>query len=140
MNGVPLLLIALGVSVFVASARAEGNSIRGTVSDARGKPVAGAEIRAESIDGKAPAAVAITNAKGEYVLNHLSTGSYKVVASVYKTPRSIARVTTSRAGWVKVDFPLRDSFARPLHRDQSQIDRIQGQDLRRMMQDQPLGH
>jgi len=83
--------------------------------------------------------VANSDAKGQYVLNHLAVGNYKVIASVYKTPRSAASVNTSSAGWVKVDFVLKDSFGRAQRRDQSATDRVQGQDLRRI-QDQSLGH
>jgi hypothetical protein len=119
---------------------AEGNSIRGVVTDAKGNPVGGAQVRAERTDAKAAPAVARTDAKGQYVLTHLAVGTYKVVASVYKTPRSAASVNTSSAGWVKLDFALKDSFARPQSRDQSATDRVQGQDLRRMQQDQPFGH
>ena len=81
---------------------AEGNSIRGIVTDANGKPVAGAEIRADRTDSKGPAAVATTDAKGQYVLNHLAVGTYKVVASFHKAPQSAASVKTSTAGGSKL--------------------------------------
>ena len=119
---------------------AEGNSIRGVVVDGKNKPVAGAEIRAERTDSKGPGEVATTDAKGLYVLNHLPLGTYKVIASVNKTPGSAATIKTSAAGWVRVDFAMKDVFGRQQHRDQSATERIQGQDMRRMIQDQGLGH
>ena len=118
---------------------AEGNSIRGVVSDAKGQPVAGAEVRADRTDAKGRSAVATTDAKGQYALNHLPVGTYKVIASIFKTPRSATSVKTSAAGWVKVDFPLKDVFGARQKRDQSATERVQGQDIRRMMQDQAFG-
>jgi hypothetical protein len=138
MKSLSLIFVAC-LFMVAAPVWAEGNSIRGVVTDAQGKPVAGAEIRVERTDAKGPAAVVMTDAKGQYSLNHLATGNYKVVASVSKTPRSAASVKTSSAGWVKVDFALKDSFAGPQRRDGSATDRVQGQDLRRMQQDQAFG-
>jgi hypothetical protein len=140
MKSLSVIFVMCSLLLATASARADGNSIRGVVTDGKGKPVAGAEIRAERTDAKGPPLVAITDAKGQYVLNRLSVGTYKVTALVYKTPRSAAIVNTSRSGWIKVDFALKDSFGSPQHRDQSAMDRFQGQDLRRMQQDQAFGH
>jgi Carboxypeptidase regulatory-like domain len=136
MKSLSVIFVMCSLLLAATSAWAEGNSIRGVVTDVKGKPVAGAEIRAERTDAKGPPAVAITDAKGQYMLNHLAVGTYKVIASVSKTPRSAASVKTSSAGWAEVDFALKDSFARPQRRDQSATDRVQGQDLRRMQQDQ----
>ena len=140
MKRASVIIVLSSLLFAVSSALAEGNSIRGVVTDAKGQPIPGVEIRAERTDGKAPPAMIRTDAKGQYALNHLALGTYKVIASVAKTPRSAASIRTSEAGWVKVDFALKDSFARPQRRDQSATDRVQGQDLRRMMQDQAFGH
>jgi hypothetical protein len=139
MKSVSVILVICTLLLATTSVWAEGNSIRGVVTDAKGKPVGGVEIRAERTDAKGQPAMASTDAKGQYMLNHLAVGTYKVIASVSKTPRSAASVKTRSTGWVKVDFALKDSFAGPQRRDQSQTDRVQGQDLRRMQQDQGLG-
>jgi hypothetical protein len=135
MKTFAVLFVTLAVCCSANSVSAEGNAIRGTVIDAKGTPVAGAEIRAERTDAKAPATVVKTDAKGQYSLNHLALGTYKVTASVNKTPSSAATVKTSNAGWVKLDFPLKNRFARQ-SRDQSRIDRTEGQDIRRIWQNQ----
>ena len=134
------LVISVGFSLLIttASAWAEGNSIRGVVTDPKGKPVAGVEIRADRTDAKGPAAVAVSDAKGQYSLSHLAVGTYKVTASVRKTPRSSANVKTSSAGWVKLDFPLKNVFA-VQSGDQSATERTQGQDMRTMQQTQGFG-
>ena len=132
------IFVVFGLLATVPPAWAEGNSIRGVVTDVKGRAVAGAQIRAERTDGKAPAAVVTTDAKGQYVLNYLAVGTYKVVAIVNKSPKSAASVKTSSAGWVKVDFALKDAFATQ-RKDQSATERIQGQDIRRMQETQGFG-
>src|SRR5438876_525168 len=67
-----VIFVAFSLCLAATSVRAEGDSIRGVVIDAKGKPVAGAEIRAERTDSKGPAAVATTDVKGQYALNHLA--------------------------------------------------------------------
>src|SRR5690349_24514371 len=81
MKTLSVMFVALSLCLTTSSVWAEGNSIRGVVTDAKGKPVSGAEIRAERTDAKAPAATATTDAKGQYALSHLAVGTYKVVAS-----------------------------------------------------------
>ena len=131
-------LTLLTSSLLIASVLAEGNSIHGTVTDAKGNAVAGAEIRAERTDGKGPAAVGTADAKGQYMLSHLAVGTYKVTAYVNKSPKSAASVKTTSASWVKVNFTLKDVYATQ-HRDQSATERIQGQDIRRMQETQGFG-
>ena len=139
MKSLSVIILVCSLAL-VTTVWAEGNSIRGVVVDGKNKPVAGAEIRAERTDSKGPAVAATTDAKGQYALNHLPLGTYKVIASVNKTPGSAATIKTSAAGWVRVDFAMRDAFGRQQHRDQSATERIQGQDMRRMIQDQGFGH
>jgi uncharacterized GH25 family protein len=122
MKTLSAVFFAFSLCLASTSAWAEGNSIRGVVTDVKGKPVAGAEIRAERTDGKGPAAVVTTDAKGQYVLNHLVVGTYKVVALVGKTPQSAASVKTSSAGWVKVDFALKSSGAEAQRHDSAATD------------------
>ena len=134
------MLVLCSLLCTATSAWAEGNSIRGIVTDAKGNPVAGAQIRAERTDAKGKTVVAVSDAKGRYELNHLDVGTYKVVALINKTPGSAATVKTNSTGWVKLDFSLKGAIAAQHHIDQSLTDRIQGQDLRRMQQDQAFGH
>ncbi len=128
-------LALLGLTLATGSAWAEGNSIRGTVKDKGGKPVAGAVIRAERTDAKGPAFTAKTDDKGHYALSHLPLGTYKVVALLNKSPKSAATIKTSAAGWVKVDFDLKDLFAGK-NKGQNAMERTEGQDLQRMQETQ----
>ena len=135
-----LIVVVCNLFFAASSAFAEGNSIRGLVVDAGGKPIAGAEVRADRTDRKGKSEVATTNEKGQYAINHLDTGKYKVVALVQRTPKSTAIINTSAAGWVKVDFAIRDVFQGRVRRDQSATERVQGQDLHRTIQDWRAGH
>ena len=100
-----IALMLLGLSS-IASARAEGLAIRGYVKGPDGKLLAGAEVRAERIDAKAPAIVGHTNAKGEYSFTKLANGAYKITAIVNRVPKSEASIRTSPKGWARVDFDL----------------------------------
>jgi hypothetical protein len=103
------ILFGLALILFVAlngMAWAGGGSIRGTVLGTDGKPLAGAEVRAEKADGKGAAAVAKTDAKGQYSLNGLGVGMYKVTAVVNNVPKSVAAVGTRDKRWAQADFNL----------------------------------
>lgn len=158
-----LALVALmGMTV---AAWAEGNAIKGTVKDADGKVVAGADIRIERIDGKAPVAVTKTDAKGQYGFKGLAVGKYKLTALVNNVPKSAASILTRNDGWVRVDFDLKTAAAGKKGKKhyvwvkgnepgshiggrwvevedgatepgQNKVDNVQGQDLRTMQQNQ----
>ena len=100
---IALMLLGLGS---IATARADGLAIRGTVKGSDGKALAGAEVRAQRIDTKAPAMVATTDAKGQYAFKGLALGAYKVTAVVNKVPKSEASIRTTQKGWSLVDFDL----------------------------------
>ncbi|MFL6513893.1 MAG: carboxypeptidase-like regulatory domain-containing protein [Chthoniobacterales bacterium] len=140
MKSVLAISVVFSLLVAIASARPEGNSIAGVVTDVVGKPVAGAEVRAERTDITGRSAVVTTDSKGRYVLEHLPLGSFKLTTSVGKTARSVASVKTRSETAVRVDFVLKDPFADRQRRDQSIMTRMEGQDMRRMQMDQPFGH
>src|SRR4051812_44949090 len=134
----PSLVCAL---IFItSSAWAAGNAIAGFVADAHGKPVVGAEVRAVRTDAEGQAVVTTTDSKGRYALDHLPLGTFKLTASVAKTAKSVTMIKTRANSAVRADFILTDPFGAKVRRDQSATDRFEGQDLRRMQQDQPFGH
>ena len=98
-------LLLLGLS-FVASVQAEGLAIKGSVKGSDGKPLAGAEVRAQRLDGKGSAAVATTDRKGEYSFRGLDFAAYKVTSVVNKVPKQVASIKTRQNAWVRVDFDL----------------------------------
>jgi hypothetical protein len=90
----------------ISSARAEGLAIRGIIKGTDGKPLAGAEVRAQRLDGRGSAVIATTDAKGEYSFRGLALAPYKVTAVVNRVPKSVASIKTRAASWVRVDFDL----------------------------------
>ena len=93
----------------IGNAHAEGQAIRGTVKGADGKLLAGAEVRAQRLDGKGSALVTTTNAKGEYTFRGLDLAGYKVTAVLNKVPKSVVSINTRKTSWVAVDFDLRSN-------------------------------
>jgi hypothetical protein len=77
-------VVLLGLASF---GRADGLAIKGAVKGTDGKPLAGAEVKAERLDHhKDHTASATTNAKGEYEIRGLALAPYKVTAIVNKVP------------------------------------------------------
>jgi len=93
----------------VSNARAEGPAIRGTVKGKDGKPLAGAEIRAQRVDQKGPVLSTTTDSKGEYSLRNLDASAYAVTSVINKKPQQVASIRTRSAGWVRVDFDLQST-------------------------------
>src|ERR1019366_3410389 len=88
--GVPALLVALGTTA-VRPLHAQGGAldiITGTVTDATGKPVAGAVIEAFSIETEVTRK-ATTNDKGRYqIIFQDGTGQYRIsVKAIGKNPQ-----------------------------------------------------
>ena len=100
---IALMLLGLGS---IATARADGLAIRGTVKGSDGKALAGAEVRAQRVDRKGAVTVTTTNANGEYSIKGLAEGAYKVTAVINKVPKSEASIRTTQKGWSRVDFDL----------------------------------
>jgi hypothetical protein len=99
-------LVSLGLIFMAGISRADGLAIRGTVIGTDGKPLSGAEVRAEGTDRKASVVVTKTDAKGHYNFKGLTLGTYRVTAFVNKVPRSVASINTRNNGWVEANFNL----------------------------------
>ncbi|HEY4281890.1 MAG TPA: carboxypeptidase-like regulatory domain-containing protein [Chthoniobacterales bacterium] len=103
------LFIALVLLSLVVSGRAfagEGLAIRGSVKGSDSKPLSGAEVRAQRLDGKGPVSVAKTDAKGEYAFRGLTLAAYKITMVLNKVPKAVASINTRATGWVRADFDL----------------------------------
>jgi hypothetical protein len=103
-------IIALSMIAFVLGAgpgRADTKSIQGTLLGLDGKPFAGAQIKAEQLDGKTKPAITKTDAQGHYQFTGLPVGAYAITAYVKNVPKLRGMVRTRSDGWAKVDFDLR---------------------------------
>ena len=91
-------------------AQADSKSIQGIVLGANGKPLAGAEVRANRLNesGKAfPGKPEKTSPNGQYVFSNLPVGVYQVLVTINGVPKSQAKIKTRIDGYVRVDFDLR---------------------------------
>jgi hypothetical protein len=68
----------VGLFLCIASVWAGPASIQGIVSDVKGKPIKGADVRIESKDGKQLFNTVKTDSKGRYISQGLQPGVYRV--------------------------------------------------------------
>jgi hypothetical protein len=100
-------LIGFALVLGTTSTWADNKSIQGTLLGLDGKPLAGAEIKAERLDAKTTPSVTKTDAQGRYLFRGLPVGAYALTAYVKNVPKSRGMVKTRSDGWAKVDFDLR---------------------------------
>src|SRR6266498_659141 len=98
----------IGLFLCIANAWAGPSSIQGTVNDAKGQPIKGADIRIESKDGKQLFNTAKTDAKGRYISQGLAAGVYRVTLVVNgATKASITNTKTKSDQSTQLNFDLR---------------------------------
>jgi Carboxypeptidase regulatory-like domain len=68
----------MGLFLCIANAWAGTSAIQGTVKDAKGQPIKGADVRIQSRDGKQLFDTPKTDAKGRYISQGLQPGVYRV--------------------------------------------------------------
>jgi hypothetical protein len=102
----------VGLFLCVASVWAGPASIQGTVKDAKGQPIKGADVRVESRDGKQLFNTVKTDAKGRYVSNGLAAGVYRVTLIVNGAVKaSITNTTTKADQRTQLNFDLKPAPA-----------------------------
>ena len=98
----------IGLLLCVASAWAGPSSIQGTVNDAKGQPIKGADVRIESKDGKQLFNTAKTDAKGRYISQGLTAGAYRVSLVVNGAVKaSITNTKTKSDQATQLNFDLK---------------------------------
>ena len=94
-----IALSAVALILGTDSTWADSKSIQGTVIGLDGKPLAGADVRAERLDAKAEPARTKTDGKGQYQFKGLPVGAYAITTIVKEVPKSRASVRTRADGW-----------------------------------------
>jgi len=98
----------IGLVLCVASAWAGPSSIQGTVNDAKGQPIKGADVRIESKDGKQLFNTVKTDAKGRYISQGLAAGVYRVSLVVNGAVKaSITNTKTKSDQATQLNFDLK---------------------------------
>ena len=98
------ILLVLGL--MAASASAQNASIRGVVNNTDGKLFPGAKVTVERTDAKARASNTSTDAKGNYAVNGLPVGTFKVTAYGKTAAKEIGGINTKSGSSVTVDLNL----------------------------------
>jgi hypothetical protein len=87
--------VLCGASLAIGSAGAADTSIQGLVLNSEGKPVAGAEVRADRLGTSARRIITMTDAGGRYAFNNLPIGPYTITVVGKDGVRSIPRTAYS---------------------------------------------
>src|SRR5215467_10144236 len=84
----------IGVMLFVTCASASSYELQGTVKDANGRPIPGADIRIEAANTGRLLTTVKTNANGRYNLEGLAAGNYRVTLVVNGAVKTSINNTT----------------------------------------------
>lgn len=100
-------LIALGAVILIcSSASAQDRSVRGFVKDTDGKGAVRAQVKIQRVDAKGRLITTNTDAKGNYAVNGLPVGTFKVTANGKEVIKEVNGINTKSANSVTVDFDL----------------------------------
>jgi hypothetical protein len=98
--------ILLAFGLVAASPSAQNASIRGLVKNMDGKPFAGAQVKIERTDGKTRPINTYADASGNYIVNGLPVGTFKVTAYSKTNAKELGGVNTKSGSPVTVDLNL----------------------------------
>jgi hypothetical protein len=102
----------IGVMLYVASASAAGPALAGTVKDAQGHPIEGADIRIEATKTGGLLTTVKTNADGRYSSEGLAAGKYRVTLVVNGAVKaSISNTTLEPGQSTQLNFGLKQTRA-----------------------------
>lgn len=109
-----LQLGLMGFFLCAVTAWAGPASIQGSVKDAKGQPIKGADVRVESRDGKQVLNTVKTDAKGRYISQGLQPGVYRVSLIVNgATKASINNTKTKSDQATQLNFDLKPAATGP---------------------------
>jgi hypothetical protein len=98
-------VIALGAIILIcSSASAQDHSIQGFVKGTDGKGAAQAQVKIVRLDGKGRLITATTDAKGNYAVNGVPVGSFKVTAAGKDVMKEVDGINTKSGNSVTVNF------------------------------------
>ena len=99
---------AIGLILCAANAWAGPASIQGTVTDAKGQPIKGSDVRIESVDGKQLFKTVKTDARGRYVSQGLQLRVYRVTLLVNGAVKAcITNIKTKQDQATELNFDLK---------------------------------
>ena len=98
----------MGFLLCAANAWAGPASIQGTVTDAKGQPIKGSDVRIESVDGKQLFKTVKTDARGRYISQGLQLRIYRITLLVNGAVKaSITNIKTRQDQATELNFDLK---------------------------------
>jgi hypothetical protein len=88
----------IGLILFIASAWGANSVLEGTVKDAKGHPIEGADIRIETKNGARLLTTVKTDVSGRYILDGLPAGNYRITLLVNGAVKTSINNTTLELG------------------------------------------
>src|SRR5437870_11928400 len=102
----------IGLILLATSAWAATSAIQGVVTDVKGKPIKGADIRIETTNGGKLLKTVKTDANGHYVSDGLPAGVYRVTLVVNGAVKASINNTKTRADQpTQLNFDLKPTSA-----------------------------
>src|SRR5262249_1250855 len=102
----------IGLLLCIGTAWAGPSAIQGTVKDAKGQAIRGADVRIESRDGKKLFQTVKTDGSGHYISGALAAGAYRVTLVVNCAVKSsIMNTTTKSDQRTQLNFDLKPASA-----------------------------
>ena len=99
---------AIGLMLCAANGWAGPASIEGTVTDAKGQPIRGSDVRIESVDGKQLFKTVKTDARGRYVSQGLQLRVYRATLLVNGAVKAcITNIKTKQDQATELNFDLK---------------------------------
>ena len=106
-------IIALGAVILICSnASAQDHSIQGFVKGTDGKGAVQAQVKVAPLDGKGRLITASTDAKGNYAVNGVPAGSFKVSVAGKDVMKEVDGINTKSGNSVTVNFDLGKAAAK----------------------------
>jgi hypothetical protein len=103
-----LQMAFVGLLCCIATIWAGPASIQGTVTDAKGQPIRGADVRIESVDGKQLFKTVKTDARGRYVSQGLQLRVYRLTLVVNGAVKAcITNIKTKQDQATELNFNLK---------------------------------
>ena len=102
----PAGLLFLGIIIFAGDLFAVGSAIEGTVKDANGRAISGADVRVEAKKNNWYRLIK-TDARGHYFCDGLTPGATYRVTLINGAPKASINNVLAKAGSTELNFTLR---------------------------------
>ena len=101
---------ALGALILAGNLFAAGSTVEGTVKDANGRPISGAEIKVEARNGARGSNLVRSDSRGHYIYDGLAPGvTYRVTLLLNGSVKASINNVLAKGGSTQLNFDLKAS-------------------------------